>query len=221
MLRTTGMIKWVVLEVTGPSCIISEEKVAADNKGLKMGKSAGPTGVVSDMMNTSSGFGTRWMTDMINNIVQADYIPDDWRKSILVYIYTRGKVTHLCAVHTEIRLLEQPMKVLGADYLGVERVLETRMKCQVSIAATAVIKNVCMKFRQLLPFLISRALPLEMQFRVYASWVKSSMTYGNETRYLLVVVLLRLERSEMKMIRWMFGISMKDRSTGEKLRGWL
>ena len=33
--------------------------------------------------------------------------------------------------------------------------------------------------------------------------VRSSMTYGNETRPLLVDVGLRFERGEMQMIRWM------------------
>ena len=37
-------------EVMGPCCLISEEGVAAAIKGLKMGKAAGPTGVVSEMM---------------------------------------------------------------------------------------------------------------------------------------------------------------------------
>ena len=38
---------------------------------IKMGKAAGCTGVVSRMMKASGGFGTRWMTDLINNIVLA------------------------------------------------------------------------------------------------------------------------------------------------------
>ena len=45
-----------------------------------------------------------------------------------------------------------------------------------------------MKFRELLPFLTSRALPLEMKGRVYGSCVRSSMTYGSETRPLLADV---------------------------------
>ena len=45
------------------------------------------------------------------------------------------------------------------------------------LAATARIRNGWMKFRELLPFLISRAPPLEMKGRVYASCVKSSMPY--------------------------------------------
>ena len=62
----------------------SEEEVAAAIKGLKMVKAAGPTGVVSEMIKISAGFGTRWITDLINNIVKDGCIPDDWRKSILV-----------------------------------------------------------------------------------------------------------------------------------------
>ena len=88
----------------------------------------------------------------------------------------------------------------------------------VDLAATARIKNGWMQFRELLPFLTSRAPPLEMKGRVYASCVRSSMSYGSETRPLLVDVGLKFERVEMQMIRWMCGISMKDRRTNEELR---
>ena len=69
------------------------------------------------------------------------------------------------------------------------------------LGATAKIRNGWMKFRELLPFLTSRATPLEMKGRVYASCVRSSMTYGNETRPLLVDVGLKFERAEIQMIR--------------------
>ena len=42
------------------------------------------------------------------------------------------------------------------------------------------------------------------------------MTYESETRLLLVDVGLKFERAEM--IRWMCGISMKDRRTSEEVR---
>ena len=60
--------------------------------------------------------------------------------------------------------------------------------------------------------------PLEMKGRVYTSCVRSSMTYGSETRPLLVDVGLTFERAETQMIRWMCGISLKDRRTNEELR---
>ena len=44
------------------------------------------------------------------------------------------------------------------------------------------------------------------------------MTYGSETRPLLVDVGLKFERAEMQMIRWMCGISLKDKRTNEELR---
>ena len=74
--------------------------------------------------------------------------------------------------------------------------------------------------RELLSFLTSRAPPLEMKYRVYASCVRAniSMTYGSKTRSLLVDVGLNSERAEMQIIRWMCRVSMNDRRTSEELR---
>ena len=44
------------------------------------------------------------------------------------------------------------------------------------------------------------------------------MTYGSETRPLLVGIWLKFERAEMQMIRWMCGIPLKNRRTNEELR---
>ena len=43
--------------------------------------------------------------------------------------------------------------------------------------------------------------PPEMKDRVYASCVRSSVIYGNETRLLLAAVRLKFERADMQMIR--------------------
>ena len=83
------------------------------------------------------------------------------------------------------------------------------------LAATARIRNGLMKFRELLPFLTSRAPPLEMKGRVYASCVRSSMTYGSETRSLLVDVGLTFQK---RRDADGCGISMKDRRTSKELR---
>ena len=44
------------------------------------------------------------------------------------------------------------------------------------------------------------------------------MTYGIENRPLLADLGLKFERAAMQMIRWMCGVSMKDRRTSEELR---
>ena len=65
-----------------------------------------------------------------------------------------------------------------------------------------------MEFRELLT---SRAPPLEMKGRVYASCVRSSLTYGSETRPLLVDVGLKFERAEMQMDVWYLIERQKDK----------
>ena len=44
------------------------------------------------------------------------------------------------------------------------------------------------------------------------------MIYGSEIMPLLVDVVLKFETAEMQMIRWVCGISMKDRRTNEEVR---
>ena len=56
---------------------------------------------------------------------------------------------------------------------------------------------------------------------MYVSCVRNSMSIGSETRPLLADVGLKFERAEMQMIRWMGGVSMKDRRTSEELRKWV
>ena len=59
--------------------------------------------------------------------------------------------------------------------------------------------------------------PPERKGRVYASCVlRSSMIY--EIRHLLDDVGVKFDRAEMQMIRWMCGVSMKDRMTSDELR---
>ena len=94
-------------EVMGPCCHISEEDVKTAIKGLKIGKAAGPTGVVSEMKKETGGFGSRWITDLINNIVKEGCIHDDWKNSILVPVVYTGKGDPLvCGSNRAIKLLE-------------------------------------------------------------------------------------------------------------------
>ena len=79
--------------------------------------------------------------------------------------------------------------------------------CGAALGDTACLRNGLMMFLDPLPFLTSRAPPLEMKGQVYASCVISSMTYGSETGPLLADVGLKFERAEMQMIRWMCGVS--------------
>ena len=60
----------------GTCCIISEAEFPVAIKGLKIGKAACPTGVVGEMMKASSGFSTKSISYLINNIVKVGCITD-------------------------------------------------------------------------------------------------------------------------------------------------
>ena len=64
------------------------------------------------MMKASVSFGTRWMTDLINNIVKEGCIPDDWRKSISsLSVYDVVLSDHyLVEMNLNITKQKQPLK---------------------------------------------------------------------------------------------------------------
>ena len=110
----------------GPCCKISSEEVEKAIKKMKIGKAAGPSGVVSEMIKAADGIGVAWLTDLCNSIVKEGRIPEDWKNSLLVPVY-KGKGDPLeCGSYRGIKLLEQAMKV-------IERVFETRIRKQVKV----------------------------------------------------------------------------------------
>ena len=53
---------------------------------MKLGKAAGPSGVVADMLKAASDDGSRWMTELCNAVVREGKIPKDWSRSWLVNV---------------------------------------------------------------------------------------------------------------------------------------
>ena len=93
---------------------------------MKLGKAAGPSGVVADMLKAAGDDGTRWMTELCNAVVREGKIPKDWSRSWLVNVY-KGKGDALaCGSYRGIKLVEHAMKVL-------ERVIERRVRNIVKI----------------------------------------------------------------------------------------
>jgi len=68
------------------------------------------------------------------------------------------------------------------------------------------------KFRQLVPLLTNKDVSLIMRERLYSSCVRSSMLHGNETWPVRKENLVALQRAEIRMVRRMCGIKLKDKS---------
>src|SRR5260221_7084784 len=76
--------------VSGPEERISTNEVRAAIAKMKIGKAAGPSGVVAEMLKAAGEAGILWVTDVCNAIVKEGRIPVDWRKSWMVNVY-KGK----------------------------------------------------------------------------------------------------------------------------------
>ena len=74
------------------------------------------------------------------------------------------------------------------------------------------------KFRQLVPLLTNKDMSLIMRGRLYSSCVRSSMLHGSETWPVRKENVVALQRAEMRMVRWMCGVKLKDRLPSKELR---
>jgi hypothetical protein len=88
---------------------------------------------------------------------------------------------------------------------GAEEASRTRVQCAWA------------KFRELMPLLTTRGASLKLKGKVYKACVQSVMIYGSETWAMKVEDMDRLERTERMMVRWMSGVSLKDRKSSKEL----
>ena len=76
------------------------------------------------------------------------------------------------------------------------------------------------KFRNLLPILTSRHLPLHIRGRVFSTCVRTAMLHGSETWGPNKVDLQRLRRNDRSMIRWICGVRPQDDTDTADLLAW-
>ena len=68
------------------------------------------------------------------------------------------------------------------------------------------------------PILTTRGASLKLKGKIYSACVRSSMVYGSDTWSMKVEDKQRLERAERMMVRYMCGVTLKDRKSCEELR---
>jgi len=85
-------------------------------------------------------------------------------------------------------------------------------------AVEARIRIVWNKFRQLVPLLTNKDVSLITRGRLYSSCVSTSVLHGSETWPVRKENVVALQRAEMRMVRWMCGVKLKDRLASKELR---
>ena len=78
-------------------------------------------------------------------------------------------------------------------------------------AARARVRCAWAKFKELSPILMARGASYRIQGKIYKACVQSALTYGTETWAMKKANLQSLARTERMMVRWMCGVSLKDR----------
>ena len=61
----------------------------------------------------------------------------------------------------------------------------------------------------------SKKVALRLKGKVYGACVRSSMIYGSETWAVNAELDAKLERAEMRMVRWMYGVSLREKTNAE------
>jgi len=84
-------------------------------------------------------------------------------------------------------------------------------------AVTARVRSAWKKFCEYLPILTGKRFSLKLKGKVYATCVRSCLMHGSETWPMKVEHELKLNRTEMSMIRWMCGVKLNERKKSEEL----
>jgi len=84
-------------------------------------------------------------------------------------------------------------------------------------AVTTRVRSAWKKLREYLPILTGKGFSLKLKGKVYATCV-SCLMHGGETWTMKVEHELKMNRTEMSMIRWMCGVKLNERKKSEELR---
>ena len=101
----------------GPSEPITTAMVGKAINKMNLGKAAGPSGIVAEMLKAAGSSGTSMTRDLIGDIIFENHIPSEWQESHIVSVYkSKGDALNRSNCRG-LKLIDQVMKVL-------ERVVE-------------------------------------------------------------------------------------------------
>ena len=84
-------------------------------------------------------------------------------------------------------------------------------------AVTTRVRSAWKKFCEYLPSLTGKGFSLKLKGKVYATCVRSCLMHGSETWPMKVEHELKMNRTEMSMIRWMCGVKLNERKKSGEL----
>ncbi|CAO2183052.1 unnamed protein product [Urochloa humidicola] len=101
--------------------VVQEAEVEEALKRMKGGKAMGPDGIPIEVWRCLGVRAIVWLTKLFNLIFQANKMPEEWRRSILVPIFKNKGDVQSCTNYRGIKLMSHTMKLW-------ERVIEHRLR---------------------------------------------------------------------------------------------
>ena len=78
-----------------------------------------------------------------------------------------------------------------------------------------------LKFRDLSRLLIGKGMSLKSKGILYSTCIRPAMLYGSETWPTKVEDISKMQRSKIRMLRWMTGVSLSERKSNKCVRSML
>ena len=78
------------IPVADPPGYITVDMVLKAVGKMKLGKAAGPSGIVAEMLNATGHIGAKLIADLGNSIIRNNDMPADWECSFIINLY-KGK----------------------------------------------------------------------------------------------------------------------------------
>ena len=108
---------------------ITKDEVKAAMKRMKHGKAVGPDDIPIEAWKALGDIGVNFLTQLFNQILEAEEMPEEWRKSILVPIY----IVPICAQQFGFMPRKSTTDAIFALRVLMEKYREGKKSCTVCL----------------------------------------------------------------------------------------
>ena len=106
---------------------VSREEVKNALRRMKKGKAVGPDKLPVEVWKCMGEMGIKFLTRLFNRLLMGEWMPEEWRRSVLIPIYKNKGDAQCCRNYRGIKLMSHTMKVW-------EGIIEARLRDRVEIS---------------------------------------------------------------------------------------
>ena len=99
-------------------------------------------------------------------------------------------------------------------YLG--STVETSGGCEREVALR--VKAAWRKWKEITPVICDRRMPIKLKTKLYKTIIRPVLLYGAETWTPRVKEIRLIQKTEMRMLRWIMGVTLHDKKRNEDIR---